>query len=155
MVLQKPIEMDHELLDDRPSQVDFNGSRSNIRCLKFNPVKSCVVSFTTSLCPIDYDYAISGQQLQKIGTAKGLGIMFDSRLTFKDHFDHIIDQTFKSLGFIIRTSRYFRSIETVVLLYVSLVRSKLEYASVVWSPHYNQHIEAIEKIQHKIQICLS
>ena len=75
--------------------------------------------------------------------------MFDSKLNFKEHFNHIIGQAFKSLGFIIRTSRYFRSIETVVLLYVSLVRSKLEYASVVWSPHYNQHIEAIEKIQHK------
>ncbi len=37
----------------------------------------------------------------------------------------------------------------VVQLYTALVRPLLEYANVVWSPHLQKHIKAIEAIQHR------
>lgn len=38
----------------------------------------------------------------------------------------------------------------MVLLYTTLVRPVLEYASVVWSPYQLGHIEAVEKIQTRL-----
>jgi hypothetical protein len=44
------------------------------------------------------------------------------------------------LGFIMRVGRDFREPYAVKSLYVSLVRSKLEYASCVWMPYQNGRI---------------
>uniref|UniRef100_A0A6P7FIH9 Uncharacterized protein LOC114328385 n=1 Tax=Diabrotica virgifera virgifera TaxID=50390 RepID=A0A6P7FIH9_DIAVI len=53
------------------------------------------------------------------------------------------------LGFIIRTSRCLHNINSIRLIYISLVRSVLEYCSVVWSPTYEVHIAKLEKVQNK------
>jgi hypothetical protein len=53
------------------------------------------------------------------------------------------------LGFIKRLSRKFRDLFTLKDMYVSLVCSKLEYASCVWQPFYAVHIARIDRIQEK------
>ncbi|KAI5644437.1 hypothetical protein NE865_00240 [Phthorimaea operculella] len=46
-----------------------------------------------------------------------------------------------------RNSKDFQNPNVVKLLYTSLVRSKLESASVVWSPHEDTYILLLEKVQ--------
>ena len=53
------------------------------------------------------------------------------------------------LGFIIRTSRHFRNLDTILLLYESLVRCHLEYATQIWNPHTYTNLEIIEKLQRR------
>ena len=53
------------------------------------------------------------------------------------------------LGFISRVTKPLRSPEVVKTLYVSYVRSILEYCSSVWNPHFRLHGDRIEQIQHK------
>ena len=50
---------------------------------------------------------------------------------------------------IFRMSKYFRDIRCLKTLYASLVRSTLEYCSVVWSPYYSNEIKRIEKVQRR------
>jgi hypothetical protein len=50
-------------------------------------------------------------------------------------------------GFIKRLSREFRGPYILKVLYVTYVRSKLEYANCVWQPFYVTHINRIERIQ--------
>jgi hypothetical protein len=43
----------------------------------------------------------------------------------------------------------FKDPYTIKTLYVSLVRPKFEYASCVWRPFYDTHIDIIERMQKK------
>ena len=57
----------------------------------------------------------------------------------------------RSLGFITtRTSKQFRLIKFIKLLYYNFVRSKLEYGAVVWSPMYLKYITESKSCYHKM-----
>jgi hypothetical protein len=56
------------------------------------------------------------------------------------------------LGFIMRVGRVFRDPYALKSLYVSLVRSKLEYASCVWMPYQNGRIARLERVQEKLNM---
>jgi len=47
---------------------------------------------------------------------------------------------------IIRRSFQFLSSQNVIFLYKSLVRTHLDYASSVWSPYKQKHIDALETV---------
>ena len=53
------------------------------------------------------------------------------------------------LGLIKRSCRDFEDRKTVRTLYCALVRSNLEYCSVIWSPYTKKGIEKMEKIQKR------
>ena len=53
------------------------------------------------------------------------------------------------LGFVFRTLKDFNNINVLKDVYCAIVRSLLEYASPVWSPHYNVHVALLEKVQRK------
>lgn len=94
-----------------------------------------------------FNYKIDNTPLMRVSTYKDLGVIFDSKLTFKEHINSIITKSFKILGFISRSLNRFRRIETYKTLYFTYVRGVLEYCSPVWTPHYDIHIYRIEKIQ--------
>jgi hypothetical protein len=91
--------------------------------LFLNPSKCYVMSFARKIHQLSYDYNINGTCV---------GVIFDHKLSFKNHIDTIVCSAFRSLGFVIRNGREFNDVETLKLLYVSYVRSQLEYASLVW-----------------------
>ena len=53
------------------------------------------------------------------------------------------------LGFIKRNCREFRDVLTLRTLYCALVRSQLEYGSVVWSPVTAMNITKLERMQRR------
>ena len=75
--------------------------------------------------------------------------MLDSHLSFTPHLDSVVSKSLQMLGFIKRNTKDFLNIPSIKLLYCSLVRPHLEYCSSVWSPSYNVHIQAIDRVQHK------
>jgi hypothetical protein len=52
-------------------------------------------------------------------------------------------------GEIFRSCKRFRSESCLRALYFTLVRSKLEYCSIVWSPIYRRGVDALESVQRK------
>lgn len=116
--------------------------------LKLNPAKCNQISFTRSNNPIIFEYHFNNATLNKVNLIKDLGVLFDQKMTFKSHILKITSQALKVLGCIHRDSSFF-SIETYKLLYSTLVRSILEYSSVVWNPVYDVDKESIEKVQSK------
>lgn len=78
-----------------------------------------------------------------------LGIKFDPKLSFNEHVLYVVNLAYRNLGFIIRNSKPFKNMETLLTLYSSFVRSRLEYCSIVWCPFYTKYIQALENIQKK------
>lgn len=75
--------------------------------------------------------------------------MLDSKLTYKDHISYISSNASAQLGFIFRVCKHFKDIHCLKTLYCSLVRSILEYGSVVWAPFYQNSIQRLEAVQRK------
>lgn len=80
---------------------------------------------------------------------KDLGVIFDTELTFRDHYDYIIAKSSAMLGFIKRTCKEMRNVYALKSIYCAMVRSRLEFAAVVWNPYYAIHCKRIESIQKK------
>jgi hypothetical protein len=73
----------------------------------------------------------------------------NSKLSFRELIDSVVNKGPAMFGFIKRLSQEFRDLCTLKVLYVTYVRSKLEYANCVWQPFYVTHIKRIERIQEK------
>lgn len=117
--------------------------------MHLNASKCSVMSFSRKRILIDFDYKIRSTSLKRESVIKDLGVLLDPKLTFKEHIDFIASKASKTLGFIFRVAKNFRNIQCLKSLYCSLVRSILEYSSVVWAPYYQINIFRIEAIQRK------
>mgnify|MGYP000512335400 FL=1 len=117
--------------------------------LQLNLEKCSMVSFTTKTTIIKNEYLLSNNSVSRLDTFRDLGVTFDSKLSFVPHINKILAEAAKSYGFIVRCTRDFSNIEVIKTLYNSYVRTKLEYASVIWSPGYITHVTNLEKIQRR------
>ena len=92
---------------------------------------------------------MDGEKLARVDKVGDLGVTFDAGLTFNNHVLNIANKAMQVYGFIVRHTREFTDPNCIKQLYASLVRSILEYASVVWSPYYQCYKYQLEKIQNK------
>lgn len=131
-------------------QLDINSlyNWSRLNGIELNINKCFSVSFTKSSDILVYEYNINDVVLKNVTEIKDLGVIFDRHVTFNSHINTLTQKGFKNLGFINRYCKDFSHV-TFKILFCSLVRSGLEYASAVWSPYYFSHINDIEKVQNK------
>jgi hypothetical protein len=131
------------------SNVDvlYGWCRSN--GLPLNRDKCYILSFSRKTKPLMFDYRIGNALLTRCFTFKDLGVTFDAQFTFNEHVDIIVASSVKTLGFIFRSCKRFRSESCLRALYFTLVRSKLEYCPIVWSPIYRRGVDALESVQRK------
>jgi hypothetical protein len=62
----------------------------------------------------------------------------------------IYNHGLRLLGFIFRACADFKDPYTLLNLFNPLIRSRLEYCSSVWSPHYIKYKKIVEKLQRKL-----
>ena len=93
---------------------------------------------------------LHGQVIPTRPVAKFLGIFFDSRLTYREHFRTLRERCFKSLNVlkcVARTS-YGADRRTLLLLYRSIIRSKLDYASFVYDSASESSKKVLDTVHH-------
>ena len=117
--------------------------------LTFNVKKCSVVTFSKLKAPILNDYTLQGITLKRGEEVKDLALILPKTLSFSFHINKAVSKAYRNLGFVIRQSRNFQSVNTIKVLYFAYVRSILEYASVVWNPIPQYCRDAIEKVQKK------
>lgn len=118
--------------------------------LKLNINKCHVISFTKNkVNKIIFDYKINNRLLDRVQNIVDLGVTFDVKLKLDIHFTNIVKRAYRMLGFLLRICYKFKSIAPFITIYKSLVRSQLEYCSIIWNPTYNTYVAQIESIQKK------
>lgn len=111
-------------------------------------VKKCnIISYTRKRNPEHASCTLAHQVVERCYQIRDLGVIMDSKLTFIDHYNTIINRANSMLSFIKRFSYHFVDPYTIKTLFVTYVRSILEYCSVVWSPYQDVHSNRIESVQ--------
>ena len=117
--------------------------------IAFNVNKCYVMSFTRKKEIFSFDYRMGETVITRVNEFKDLGVIFDNKLTMRAHVISVSNKASSMYGFLVRSTKEFNDIGCIKQLYISLVRSILEYASVVWNPYYQTHIYAIERVQNR------
>ena len=97
---------------------------------------------------LHYPYQIDGTIIDSVEEEKDLGVIIDSKLSFHRHIMEIVKKANNTLGCIRRTIK-FKDRNIMLPLYNAHVRSRLEYASVIWNPYRQDDIQAIERVQRR------
>ena len=93
-------------------------------------------------------YTFYFHQLQEVQQEKDLGVVVDNKLKFKTHISQKISKA-NSMLYLIKNCFKYLDEKMFLLLYKSLVRPHLEYASTAWSPITKEDIIRIEGVQRR------
>jgi len=96
----------------------------------------------------EYDYTVGPMMVRTSKMEKDIGIEVDDKLSFCQHIDSQIKKANSKAGWL-RRSFKFLTPKLFKPLYMQIVRSNLEYAVPVWSPHLKTYIDKIEKVQER------
>ena len=98
---------------------------------------------------------INDLAIERVDHFKYLGVWLSHNLTWNKHIEEICKNASKQIGMIYRRFYQNSSKETLLQLYVSLIRPCLEYAAPVWDPSLQILTQAVEKVQEfAMKICL-
>ena len=116
--------------------------------MEFHPQKCTVIHVSRKQNPIDFKYLLHGHTLEAVDSGKYLGVTLQSKLNWTEHISNIRAKSCKTLGFLRRNLQGCRS-DIKATAYSTMVRPTLEYASTVWDPYHQTHIQSLEGVQRR------
>uniref|UniRef100_A0A023G8J5 Putative rte ele1 orf1-h 1e-60-j 4 n=1 Tax=Amblyomma triste TaxID=251400 RepID=A0A023G8J5_AMBTT len=117
--------------------------------LTLNSSKTRVVSFTRKTHSFLYHYSVNSVLLDRVDEINDLGVLFDRTLSFSSHTKRIAQRAMRTLGFVCRLSREFRTPLPFLKLYLSICLPLLEYASVVWNGTCKSNLDKVDRVPKK------
>jgi hypothetical protein len=101
--------------------------------MKLKTQKTNVISFTRKTNSIRFDCHLGSAVITRTDCVKDLGVWLVNKLYFHQHVNYVFYIASKLLGLINFITYNFSSLDSLLVLYILLVRSELEYASVTWN----------------------
>ena len=129
--------------------VDLQSIHKWLQCnrLTLNVKKSAYMIFgNNNFVP---NLKIGNETVSKVDEAKFLGIIIDSKLTFKHHFENVLKKLSSVSGIIFRNRDYIPR-KVLRMLYLSLGWSYLTYGIVVWGKSSITFGNKIQAMQNRI-----
>ena len=118
---------------------------------KFSPQKTICVHFTKSrkIHP-EPELYLKGVKIPVKTEVKFLGLIFDKKLTFLPHIKYLKNKCLKALNLLKVVSRtdWGGDRKTLLHLYRSLIRSKLDYGSIVYGSARKTVLKMLDPIAH-------
>ena len=133
---------DHQLLQDDLRQLEAWASDWG---MEFNASKCYILSINSKN---SYFYQLNNTFLQHVDNNPYLGLLISKDLKWSNHIEKTSKKANATLGFVQRNLRHC-PMECRKSAYIALVRSTLEYGSVVWDPHLQKDIDKVEKVQRR------
>ena len=93
-------------------------------------------------------YQLDNHILQHVDENPYLGVTYTDNLKFGTHITKITNKASSTLGCLKRNLKHC-PLSCRKTAYLSLVRSTLEYSSIVWDPFLKKDIDKLESIQRK------
>ena len=119
--------------------------------LNVDKTKEMAISFSrkfpdTDLPPV----TLGGKELERVDSAKILGVMISNDLSWNSHVDYICPKANKRLYFLCLLMRAGASRSDMLQFYKSTVRSAVEYACPVWHTGLTtEQTDRIESVQRR------
>lgn len=115
-----------------------------------NPAKTKVLSLCRRHVLFNFTYHLDIMPIERVLCVKDLGVFIDSALSFRNHVSFVVGSSMRVLGTISRLTKNFRKPYCLLQLYKSLVRSRLEFASVIWNSISKTQAMTIEHVQKRL-----
>ena len=120
--------------------MEFNGDK--FESIRYWPNKDLREQFDEGSQYVNEE----GETIEEKDGLKDLGVQLSNDLTFSKHNDKTVKNCKKTLGWVMRTFKT-RSQHTMKVLWNSLIQSRLDYCSQMWSPCLQSEIAKVEKVQ--------
>lgn len=126
---------------------------------KFSLEKTVWMVFYRNIHPIaePIQLLLDGIALKEVTEKKFLGVIFDRMLSFKKHVQYVRGKAMRAMSIMSMISRGNRGTDAKTLLniYRSVVRSKLDYACQVYGTAPQSYLRPLDPVHHKgLRICL-
>ena len=125
----------------------YEWSEKNL--MKINPdkTKTMEITFTRTLYDIP-PVCMCNEPLESVTTFKLLGIIFSSDLTWGAHVDYLYRKCSRRLYLLIMLKRAGVPTRDILRIYLTMIRSVLEYACQVWHTSLSgAHSDKLESVQ--------
>ena len=124
-------------------------SKTNLFQLNPTKCKEMVICFKKHFPALD-PVEVNGQSLERVSTAKILGVTFRNDLKWNDHVDLITSKAAKRLYLLRQLKRADVNAKDLIGFYCSCIRSVLEYACQVFHCSLTKYLcDEIERIQKR------
>lgn len=113
----------------------------------FHREKCFIITIARTEDYIEASYKLGDHAIERKEEICDLGCLVDKKFTFGGHREQITTKARQMMGYIKKISNGQFGINALKVLYTSYVRSRLEFASVIWDPHSQVYRDEIESIQ--------
>lgn len=116
---------------------------------ELNARKCKVISLSRKRSPILANYYMNGQLINRVSDTKDIGVTYDDSFSFNIHHELTANKAMSMLSFVKRQCYGRFNVNAARMLYSAIVRSHLEFASTIWAPHRDVHIQSLESAQRQ------
>ena len=127
------------------NNMELNESKFDLLCYSYRPAAKLFRSFPFTQSSYEYETP-SGTLINSTKCVRDLGVHMSSDYTWSAHISTIAEEGRKMLSWILGIFQD-RTRLTMLTLYKSMVRSKLEYCCPLWNPSLVAEMLKLERIQ--------
>ena len=146
--IERKLQLSINKLSDWTLKNGFTFSRSKTVAMHFcNKQKT----------PDDPCLTLNGSPIKFVKETKFLGLVWDTKLNFRAHINHLKSRCAKALNLLksLANTDWGADCATLLKLYRSLIRSKLDYGSIVYGSARDSYIKVLDPIHNQgLRLCL-
>ena len=121
--------------------------------LSLNLQKTHYMLFSSSLDNLPGQVVFNQTPIDRVRTAKFLGLFIDEHLNWNTHLVHLNKLISRNAGIIYKLKQFF-PIKILLMLYSTLILPYLNYGIIVWGNSARSNIDKILKTQKRILRCI-